>query len=52
MERELEVTKNIARTAGQILLDIYQTNHVVEWKGYDDPVTIADKQANEFIVKE
>ena len=52
METELEVTKNIARAAGQILLDIYQTNHVVEWKGYDDPVTIADKQANEFIVKE
>ena len=52
MERELEVTKNIARAAGQILLDIYQTNHVVEWKGYDDPVTIADKQANECIVNE
>lgn len=52
MERELELTKTIARTAGQILLDIYSGDHKVEWKGYDDPVTAADHAANKFIVAE
>lgn len=52
MERELELTKTIARTAGQILLDIYSGDHNVQWKGYDDPVTAADQAANTFIVAE
>jgi 3'(2'), 5'-bisphosphate nucleotidase len=52
MERELEVAKNIAREAGRVLLEIYGSDHTVEWKGHDDPVTIADKAANELIVAE
>ena len=52
MERELEVAKNIAREAGRVLLEIYGSDHTVEWKGHDDPVTIADKSANELIVAE
>ncbi len=52
MEREIEITKNIAREAGRILMEIYVADHDVQWKGYDDPVTLADKKANEFIVKE
>ncbi len=52
MERELEITKTIAREAGRILLDIYSGDHNVEWKGYDDPVTAADHAANKFIVAE
>jgi 3'(2'), 5'-bisphosphate nucleotidase len=52
MERELEITKTIAREAGRILMDIYSGDHSVEWKGYDDPVTAADHAANKFIVAE
>ncbi|HYE75783.1 MAG TPA: 3'(2'),5'-bisphosphate nucleotidase CysQ, partial [Blastocatellia bacterium] len=52
MERELEVARNIARAAGRVLMDIYAGEHNVEWKGYDDPVTAADKAASELIVKE
>lgn len=52
MERELEITKTIAREAGRILLEIYSGDHGVEWKGYDDPVTAADHAANKFIVAE
>ncbi|MBL8205133.1 MAG: 3'(2'),5'-bisphosphate nucleotidase CysQ [Blastocatellia bacterium] len=52
MERELEITKTIAREAGRILMDIYSGDHGVEWKGYDDPVTAADHAANKFIVAE
>ena len=52
MERELEVTKKIAREAGRILMEIYSGDHSVEWKGYDDPVTAADRAANKFIVAE
>lgn len=52
MERELEVTKKIAREAGRILMEIYSGDHSVEWKGHDDPVTAADHAANKFIVAE
>jgi 3'(2'), 5'-bisphosphate nucleotidase len=52
MERELELTKTIAREAGRILMDIYSGEHSVQWKGYDDPVTAADHAANKFIVAE
>lgn len=52
MERELEITKKIAREAGRILLEIYSGEHGVEWKGYDDPVTAADHAANRFIIAE
>ena len=52
MERELEITKKIAREAGRILLEIYSGDHSVQWKGYDDPVTAADHAANQFIVAE
>lgn len=52
MERELEITKKIAREAGRILMEIYSGDHSVEWKGYDDPVTAADHAANKFIVAE
>ena len=52
MERELEITKTIAREAGRILLDIYSGDHSVQWKGHDDPVTAADHAANKFIVAE
>lgn len=52
MEKELEVTRQVARAAGKILMDFYVTETEVQWKGYDDPVTAADKAANEMIVRE
>ena len=52
MERELEITRKIAREAGRILMEIYSGDHSVEWKGHDDPVTAADHAANKFIVAE
>ncbi|NOT58916.1 MAG: 3'(2'),5'-bisphosphate nucleotidase CysQ, partial [Acidobacteria bacterium] len=52
MEKELEVTRQLAREAGKILMDYYRNGAQVEWKGYDDPVTAADKAANEMLVRE
>ena len=52
MEKELEVALSLAREAGSILLGFYRTDDVVHWKGVSDPVTAADRAANDFIVKE
>ncbi len=52
MEKELEAAKKMAREAGRILLEFYAGKTEVQWKGYDDPVTAADRAANEFIVGE
>jgi 3'(2'), 5'-bisphosphate nucleotidase len=50
-ERELEAARAIALEAGQILLDVYATDFDVEYKGKNDPVTVADERANEHIVE-
>jgi 3'(2'), 5'-bisphosphate nucleotidase len=52
MERELEVAKRLAREAGARILELYRGDTKVEWKGADDPVTAADRAANEHIVNE
>lgn len=52
MERELEVARRIAREAGQRILDLYRGQTEVQWKGVGDPVTAADRAANELIVAE
>lgn len=52
MEHELEVTRRLAREAGAILMSFYKGDANVEWKGYDDPVTAADKAANIMLVRE
>ena len=51
MEKELEVVRQLAREAGHILMQHYATDTQVQWKGHDDPVTAADKAANEMIVQ-
>jgi 3'(2'), 5'-bisphosphate nucleotidase len=51
MEKELEVAKQLAREAGTLLMHYYATDTKVQWKGHDDPVTAADKAANELIVR-
>jgi 3'(2'), 5'-bisphosphate nucleotidase len=48
--RELDEAVRLARAAGAILMRIYATDFAVSYKGPNDPVTEADKQANQFIV--
>ncbi len=52
MEKELQAATSLAREAGRILLEYYRIDDVVHWKGVGDPVTAADRAANEFIVDE
>jgi 3'(2'), 5'-bisphosphate nucleotidase len=52
MEKELEVALTLAREAGRILLEFYASETKVDWKGHDDPVTAADRAANEMLVRE
>ena len=48
---QLTSAAELARKAGQIIMDIYSTDFSVAYKGEADPVTEADKRANEFIVE-
>lgn len=50
--RVLEVVKEVARSAGTVILNVYHLckNMEVEYKEGDMPLTIADRQANEIIV--
>ena len=41
----------MAREAGQLLMEIYNTDFEVEYKTKTDPVTKADKQVNAFLVE-
>ena len=40
----------MARKAGRLIMDIYHTGFEVAYKGISDPVTEADKRANDLIV--
>ena len=48
---QLTSAAELARKAGQIIMNIYNTDFSVSYKGEADPVTEADKRANEFIVQ-
>jgi len=50
LEHELREAQRLALDAGKILLDIYATDFDVEYKGKSDPVTEADRKANDYIV--
>ncbi|HTM46163.1 MAG TPA: 3'(2'),5'-bisphosphate nucleotidase CysQ [Polyangiaceae bacterium] len=50
MERELEVAGLLAREAGGLILGYFKKGLAVEAKDNDEPVTLADRQASEFIV--
>lgn len=52
MERELEIARDVARRAGRCLLEFYRGETEISWKGIDDPVTAADRAANDLIVDE
>lgn len=49
-EAELSELVSIARAAGEEILEVYATDFDVDFKGKNDPVTEADKRANELIV--
>ena len=50
-QRELEEASRLARAAGAILMRIYATDFAVSYKGPNDPVTEADKLANDLLVE-
>lgn len=52
LEQETAVVAQIARSAGEILMDVYATDFTVEFKDRGDPVTVADRRANRHIVGE
>src|SRR5262245_48782015 len=49
---ELIEVKRVARAAGVILMRYYRALDAIEWKAPGDPVTVADREANDFIVSE
>ena len=51
MNQELSVAAQLARQAGQTVMDVYATDFAVAFKGENDPVTEADRLANDLIVK-
>jgi len=50
--RELDELVRIARAASDIVMEVYASPFTVEMKGPGDPVTVADKRANELICRE
>lgn len=48
--RELTVAVELARKAGEAIMEVYVTDFSVAYKGKNDPVTDADKRGNELIV--
>jgi len=50
LDRRLQILRILARQAGDIIMNYYKTSVEVEMKAPGDPVTEADKAANEMIV--
>ncbi len=50
LDRRLQIVRNLARQAGDVIMNYYKTSVEVELKAPGDPVTAADKAANELIV--
>jgi 3'(2'), 5'-bisphosphate nucleotidase len=49
IDRETRILLDIAREASRRVMEIYATEFTVELKGPEDPVTRADREANEII---
>lgn len=49
LDRELVEAVKLAREAGQILMDVYGDEVDVEYKDGENPVTVADRRANDFL---
>ena len=52
MKAELEGAKALAIRAGAILMEHFSGTVAVHWKGPDNPVTAADREASQFLVSE
>jgi 3'(2'), 5'-bisphosphate nucleotidase len=50
LNREHHAAKRAATEASRVILKIYESDFKVEMKGVDDPVTRADREANDLIV--
>ena len=50
-DEELDVASELALRAGEIVMKLYRADVAVELKGRNDPVTEADRQANEYLVE-
>lgn len=50
LQKELSLAKDLARQAGQKIMQIYGTEFAVEHKGENDPLTEADLASNEIII--
>ena len=48
---QLQTAVNLARQAGRLIWKIYSTDFSVAFKGKSDPVTEADRRANDLIVE-
>jgi 3'(2'), 5'-bisphosphate nucleotidase len=46
---ELDVVLSIARRAAALVMDVYASDFAVDFKGPNDPVTRADREANDLI---
>ena len=51
MEKILKLCEELARAAGAAILEIYATDFDVEYKAGQSPLTLADKRANDIIVR-
>lgn len=51
LDKELDVAVRLAREAGRIILGYYDSPADVSYKAGEEPVTVADKAANEAIVR-
>lgn len=51
LDRELVEAVKLAREAGEILMEVYASDFDVDFKGESNPVTVADKRANELLVR-
>lgn len=50
--RELAELVRIARAASDVVMEVYASPFTVEMKGPGDPVTLADKRANDLLCRE
>jgi 3'(2'), 5'-bisphosphate nucleotidase len=50
LDKELSEAARLAREAGRIILDLYGDDIAVQYKTKSDPVTEADRKANDFLV--
>ncbi len=48
--KALEIAKDAARKAGDLILEIYNDDFIIDYKEDKSPVTLADKRADDLIV--